>query len=142
MEYNGDVLTISARIRNPNIPRNSLSSQAANQYSEFSYRRYLTNLKTETEAQPIDLLVQKEPESNLVRFNLLLQGKIEQFILPDMGEENFGCYHGANSGYSSNVALNQNSLLVGYTSSLDNTGGAWLFNLILSQELIKICLMP
>ena len=46
-----------------------------------------------------------------------------------MNEENFGCYHGASSVYGSNVALDRNLLLVGYSSSLDNTGGAWLFDL-------------
>ncbi|WP_041619040.1 hypothetical protein [Stanieria cyanosphaera] len=130
LELDGDILTISARIRNPDIPRDNLSpSQAANTPFTYSYRRYLINLKTETEVQPIDLLVQREPESNLVRFNLLRQGKIEQFVLPDMGEEHFGTHHGANSFYGSNVAVHENLLLVGYSSSYDETGGAWLFNL-------------
>jgi hypothetical protein len=139
LELDGDVLTIAARIRNPDIPRDSLSpSQAANTSPTYSYRRYLINLKTETEVQPIDLMVQREPESNLVRFNLLRQGKIEQFVLPDMGEEHFGSYHGADSIYGSNVALHQNLLLVGcssyyretyYRKTDIETGGAWLFNL-------------
>ena len=51
---------------------------------------YLIDLKTDTEVKPIDLLLQREPESNLVRFNLLREGKIEQFVLFNMGEENFG----------------------------------------------------
>ena len=119
LELDGDMLTISARIRNSNVSREGLSrSQAGNTPPKYSYKRYLINLKTETEVKPIDLLMQREPESNLVRFNLLRQGKIEQFVLPDMGEEYFG----------SNVALNQNLLLVGYLSH-DKTGGAWLFDL-------------
>lgn len=134
LELDGDVLTISARIRNPDVARDSLSSsQTANRPPKFSYRRYLINLKTDTELQPIDLLVEREPESNLVRFNLLRQGKIEQFVLPDMGEEHFGSYHGANSFYGSNVALHENLLLVGcssyYRETDIETGGAWLFNL-------------
>jgi hypothetical protein len=134
LELDGDVLTISARIRNPDLPRDSLSSsQTANRPPKFSYRRYLINLKTDRELQPIDLMVQREPESNLVRFNLLRQGKIEQFILPDMGEEYFGNYHGADSIYGSNVALHENLLLVGCSSYYQETdietGGAWLFDL-------------
>ena len=119
LEIDGDVLTISARIRNPDVSSEGLSRyQAANTPAKYSYRRYLINLKTETEVKPIDLLVQREPESNLVRFNLLCQGKIEQFVLPNMGEEYFG----------RNVALHQNLLLVGYLS-YGRTGGAWLFDL-------------
>ncbi|HHP7231948.1 MAG TPA: hypothetical protein ACFCUY_13955 [Xenococcaceae cyanobacterium] len=135
LELDEDVLTISARIRNPEGSRNDLSpSQAANTPPTYSYRRYLINLKTETQVRPIELLVRREPESNLVRFNLLRQGKIEQFILPDMGEEHFGNYHGADSFYGSNVVLYRNLLLVGYLSSFDNTGGAWLFDLERPQD--------
>lgn len=134
LELDGDVLTVSARIRNPDVSRDGLSpTQAANTPPTYSYRRYLINLKTETEVQPIDLLVQREPKSNLVRFNLLRQGKIEQFVLPDMGEDSFGYYHGASSVYGSNVALHENLLLVGcssyYRETDIETGGAWLFNL-------------
>ncbi|ELS03106.1 hypothetical protein Xen7305DRAFT_00028260 [Xenococcus sp. PCC 7305] len=120
LELNGDILTISARIRNSDVLRDSLSpSQAINTSPKYSYRRYLIDLKTDADVQPIELLVQREPESNLVRFNLLRQGKIEQFSLPDMGEK----YLGSNeSFYGSRVALEQNLLLVGYSSSLDNTG--------------------
>ena len=119
LEIDGDVLTISARIRNPDVSSEGLSRyQAVNTPATYSYKRYLINLKTETEVKPIDLLMQREPESNLVRFNLLRQGKIEQFVLPNMGEEYFG----------RNVALHQNLLLIGYLSH-DKTGGAWLFDL-------------
>lgn len=134
LELDGDVLTVSARIRNPDLPRDGLSSsQATNAPPTYSYRRYLINLKTDTELQPIDLMVEREPESNLVRFNLLRQGKIEQFVLPDMGEDSFGYYHGASSVYGSNVAVHENLLLVGCSSyhqeTGTETGGAWLFNL-------------
>ena len=108
LEIDGDVLTISARIRNPDVSRDSLSPyQTVNVAHKYSYSRYLIDLKTDTEVKPIDLLLQREPESNLVRFNLLREGKIEQFVLFNMGEENFG----------SKVALHQNLLLVGYSSS-------------------------
>ena len=126
LELDEDILTISARIRNPDVSRDGLSpTQAANTPPTYSHRRYLINLKTDTEIKPIDLLVQREPESNLVRFNLLRQGKIEQFILPDMGAKHLGSNE---SFYSSMVALHESLLLVGY-SSPDKTGGAWLFDL-------------
>ena len=119
LEIDGDMLTISARIRNSDVHKESLFAyKAVNTPATYSSKRYLINLKTKTEVKPIDLLVQKEPESNLIRFNLLRKGKIEQFVLPDMGELYFG----------SNVALHQNLLLVGYLSQ-DKTGGAWLFDL-------------
>ena len=71
LELDGDVLTISARIRNSDVLIDSLSpSQAVNTPPKYSYKRFLINLKTDTEVQPIELLVQREPESNLVRFNL------------------------------------------------------------------------
>ena len=126
LELDGDILTISARIRNLDISKDGLSlTQAANTSPQYSYRRYLINLKTETKVKPIDLLVQPKPESNLVRFNLLRQGKIEQFVLPDMGAKYLGS---DKSSYSSMVALHESLLLVGY-SSPDKTGGAWLFDL-------------
>lgn len=135
LELDGDFLTISARIKNPVVYKDGLSSSSV---SNYSYLRYLINLKTETDLKPIDLLVQKEPESNLVRFNLLRQGKIEQFILPDMSEEHFDYFHSVNSGYESNVALHQNLLLVGCSSYDQETGiakgGALMFNLDRPQE--------
>ncbi|MGL5872136.1 MAG: hypothetical protein ACRC2R_07165 [Xenococcaceae cyanobacterium] len=126
LDLDEDILTISARIRNPDVSRDGLSpTQAARTPPTYSHRRYLINLKIDIELQPIDLLVQREPESNLVRFNLLRQGKIEQFVLPDMGAKHLGSNE---SSYSSMVALHESLLLVGYYS-VDNTGGAWLFDL-------------
>ncbi|MEM9275574.1 MAG: hypothetical protein AAGA80_21810 [Cyanobacteria bacterium P01_F01_bin.143] len=131
LELDGNILTISARVRNPDVSKdNSSLSQAVNTFPRYSYRRYLINLRTDTDVQPIELLVQKEPESNLVRFNLLRQSKIEQFTLPDMGEKHLSVNE---SFYGSKIALDQNLLLVGYSSSLDNSGGAWLFDLAQPQ---------
>jgi hypothetical protein len=123
LELDGAILTISARTKNPEAQIAHLSRKAR-LLARDSYWRYLINLNTETEVKLIDLLMKKEP--GLARFNLLRQGKIEQFVLPDMGEENFGSNV---SFYGSQVALHQNLLLVGYSSSYDQTGGAWLFNL-------------
>ena len=127
LDLNGDILTISARTKNPpkkiayaHLPR--LSRIRA----RYSGGRYLINLKTGTEVKLIKPLIEKEP--GLVRFNLLRQDKIEQFVLPDMGEELF----------SSDIALDQNLLLVGSPSYVE-PGGAWLFNLErLEAEPIKI----
>ena len=130
LELDGDTLTISARIKDPVVSKDGFSSSSA---SNYSYLRYLINLKTDTEVKPIDLLVQREPESNLVRFNLLRQGKIEQFILSNLSEEHFGYFRGVNSGYESNVAQYQNLLLVGCSSCDRETGiaegGALVFDL-------------
>ena len=137
LELDGDTLTISARTRNPDLLKEGLSRAGRNKISPKDfYWRYMTNLKTETPLKQIDLLVEPEPESNRVRFNLLRHGKIEQFILPNMGEKIFG---GIKSAYSSMIALNENLLLVGYSSPYDSSGGAWLFNLAQPQvEPIKI----
>ena len=108
---------------NPEWYKKGRSQSQEEGIAESLYWRYLTNLKTETPLEPIDLLVESEPESNRVRFNLLRQGKIEQFILPNMGKIVFGSY-----GIYKMVALDENLLLVGYFSE-DSTGGAYLFDL-------------
>jgi hypothetical protein len=65
LKLDGDILIISARIRNPDVSSDGLSpTQAARTPPTYSHRRYLINLKTDTELQPVDLLVQREPESN------------------------------------------------------------------------------
>ena len=120
MELDGDVLTISARTRNPKWSEASQSQRDEIPY--FIYWRYLTNLKAEAPLKQIDLLVEPEPESNRVRFNLLRQGKIEQFILPNMGKKVLG------SNLKGTVALDKNLLLVSYFSE-DRTNGAYLFDL-------------
>jgi len=118
IELDGDVLTISARTKNPERFKKGLSQSQKDKIPRYLYWRYLTNLKTETPLKPIDLLVEPEPDLSLVRFNLLRRGKIEQFILPNMGKEILG----------RRVALDGNLLLVGYLSE-DGTGGAFLFDL-------------
>ena len=123
LELDGDLLTVSARNINPEWHKKGLSQSQRNEISPSLYWRYLTNLKTGTPLEPINLLVEPEPESNRVRFNLLRQGKIEQFILPNMGKRVLG----SNDVYKM-VALDKNLLLVGYLSE-DDTGGAYLFNL-------------
>jgi len=123
LELDGDILTISAKTMNPEWYKKGRSQSQEEGIAESLYWRYLTNLKTETPLEPIDLLVESEPESNRVRFNLLRQGKIEQFILPNMGKIVFGSY-----GIYKMVALDENLLLVGYFSE-DDTGGAYLFDL-------------
>jgi hypothetical protein len=140
LKLDGDILIISARIRNPDVSSDGLSpTQAARTPPTYSHRRYLINLKTDTELQPVDLLVQREPESNLVRFNLLRQGKIEQFVLSDMGAKHLGSNESSYS-YSSMVALHESLLLVGYYS-VDNSGGAWLFDLDRPQvEPVKLAI--
>ncbi len=121
LELDGDVLTISARIKNVNISKTNFSSSTvADTLSQYSYKRYLTNLKTDIEIHPIELLMQREPESNLIRFNLLHEGKIKQFVLPD--------HDVVIKNLSSKVALHKNLLLVGY-SLQDSPGGAFLFDL-------------
>ena len=123
LELDGDILTISARTMNPEWYKKGRSQSLKEGIAESLYWRYLTNLKAETPLKPIDLLVEPEPESNLVRFNLLRQGKIEQFILPNMGKRVFG----SNDVYKM-VALDENRLLVGYLSE-NEAGGAYLFDL-------------
>ena len=112
LELNGDILTISARTENP---QNKIASvylpRLARIRARYSGWRYLINLKTGTEVKLIKPLMKKEPD--MVRLNLLRQDKIEQFILPDMGEELFG----------SDIALYQNLLLVGSPSYIE-PGGA------------------
>ena len=120
IEIDGDVLTISARTRNPKWFEASESQRDEIPY--FLYWRYLTNLKAETPLKQIDLLVEPEPESDRVRFNLLRQGKIEQFILPNVGKKVLG------SNLKGTVALDKNLLLVSYFSE-DRTNGAYLFDL-------------
>ena len=123
LELDGDVLTISVSTMNPEWHKKGLSQSQRNEISPFLYWRYLTNLKTGTPLKQIDSLVEPERESNRVRFNLLRQGKIEQFILPNMGKRVLG----SNDIYKM-VALDENRLLVGYFSE-DDTGGAYLFDL-------------
>ena len=122
IELDGDVLTISARTKNPKWLKKGLSQSQRDEIPRNIYWRYLTNLKTETPLKQIDLLVEPEPESNEVRFNLLRQGKIEQFILPNMGKKVLG------SNLRGTVALDENLLLVSYFSE-DRTNGAYLFDL-------------
>jgi len=136
LELDGDVLTISARTKNPEWLREGLSQAQRKEIPQSLNWRYITNLETQIPLKQIDLLVEPESESNRVRFNLLRQGKIEQFILPNMSEERFG----SNSFvYGQKVALDRDLLLVGYSSPYDSSGGAWLFNLAQPQvEPIKI----
>ena len=138
LELDGDVLTISARIKNVNSSKTNFSSSTvADILSQYSYKRYLINLKTDTEIHPIELLMQREPESNLIRFNLLHEGKIKQFVLPDpdIKIKNLGSKE---ISPISNVALHKNLLLVGY-SLQDWAGGAFLFDLDrLNAEPLKL----
>ena len=127
LELNGDILTINARTENP---ANKIASahlpRLARIRDRYSGWRYLINLKTGTEVKLIKPLMKKEPD--MVWFNLLRRDKIEQFVLPDMGEKLFG----------SDIALNRNLLLVG-SPSYTEAGGAWLFDLEhLEVEPIKI----
>ena len=124
LELDGDVLTISAMTKNPEWLKRDFSQSLRDGIPQYVYWRYLTNLKKQTPLKPIDLLVEPEPELDRVRFNLLRQGKIEQFILPNMGEKILGSNEGR---LSSSVALDGNLLLVGYASNY--TGGAFLFDL-------------
>ena len=49
LELDGDILTISARIKNVNISKTNFSSfQVADTLPQYSYKRYLINLKTDT----------------------------------------------------------------------------------------------
>ena len=128
LELDGDILTISAKTMNPEWYKKGSSPSQKEEIPPDLYWRYLTNLKTETALEPIDLLVEPEPESERVRFNLLRQGKIEQFILPNMGKRVFG----SNDVYKM-VALDENRLLVGYFSE-DDTGGAHLFDLARPED--------
>ncbi|MEO0928804.1 MAG: hypothetical protein AAFY63_23455, partial [Cyanobacteria bacterium J06643_13] len=123
LELDGDILTISAKTMNPEWYRKGRSQSLKEGIAESLYWRYLTNLKTETPLELIDLLVEPEPESDRVRFNLLRQGKIEQFILPNMGKSVLG-----SNGVYKMVALDENRLLVGYLSE-NEAGGAYLFDL-------------
>ena len=136
LELDGDVLTISAVSTNPERLNEGLSRTQRKEIPQHLDWRYLANLKTETPLKQIDLLVEPEPESNRVRFNLLRHGKIEQIILSNMGEGRFG----SNSFVlGKRVALDRDLLLVGYSSPYDSSGGAWLFNLAQPQvEPIKI----
>ena len=125
LELDGDVLAISAVTVNPESLERGFSQSKKDGIPQYFYWRYLTNLETQTPLKQIDLLVEPEPELDRVRFNLLRRGKIEQFILPNMGEKIFG-----DNGHSfgNRVALDENLLLVGYESD-DSTGGAYLFDL-------------
>ncbi len=125
LELDGDVLTISARTENPEWLKRDFSQSLRDGIPKHLYWRYLTNLETDTPLKPIDLLLEPEPESDRVRFNLLRQGKIEQFVLPNMGEKDFG---DNGHGLGRRVAIDGNLLLVGYASE-DRTGGAYLFDL-------------
>ncbi|MEO0926395.1 MAG: hypothetical protein AAFY63_11060 [Cyanobacteria bacterium J06643_13] len=120
LELDGDVLAISAITKNLEWREASLYKRDG--IFQYIYWRYLTNLETGTPLEPIESLVEPEPESDLVRFNLLRQGKIEQFILPKMGKKAFG------GNQKGTLALDGNLLLVGYLSE-DSTGGAYLFDL-------------
>ena len=119
LELDGDVLAISAVTVNPESLKRGFSQSRRDGIPQYFYWRYLTNLEVRTPLKQIDLLVEPDPESNRVRFNLLRKGKIEQFILPDMGKKILG---------RRAVALDENLLLVGYASE-DSTGGAYLFDL-------------
>ena len=125
IELDGDVLAISAVTKNPERLKKGLSKSQKNKIPRRLYSRYLTNLKTQTPLKPIDLLVEPEPKLGQVRFNLLRQGKIEQFVLPNMSKTTFGSNERA---LGNMVALDNNLLLVGYFLE-DCTGGAYLFDL-------------
>lgn len=127
LELNGDNLTITARTSNPS---NNIASAHLSRIPRIKARycqwRYLINLQTETEVKLIKQLMEREP--GLVRFNLLRNGKIEQFVLPDMGEASFG----------SDIALYQDLLLLA-SPSYTEPGGAWLFDLKrLEEKSVKI----
>lgn len=78
--------------------------------------RYLTRLDSETEVKAINLPIEKK--SGFIQFNLLLEGKIKQFIFSDKAEERFG----------SDLAQNNNLLLIG-SPPWHTEGGAWLYDL-------------
>ena len=117
LELNKNLLAISARTENlrTHIASNHLS-RLGKIHARYDSWRYIVNLKTETEVKLIKPIVQKQ--SDLVRFNLLMRDKIEQFVLPDMGSELF----------ASDFDLYQNLFLVGSPSHTE-PGGAWLFDL-------------
>ena len=127
LKLDGHILTITARTSNPsNKIASAHLSRIPRIKARYSQWRYLINLKTDTKVKLIKQLMEREP--GLVRFNLLRNGKIEQFVLPDMGETSFG----------SDIALHKNMLLVG-SPSYTEPGGAWLFNLKrLEEKPIKI----
>ena len=125
LELDGDFLAISARTKNSERLKRGLSQAQKNKVPRYLYWRYLTNLGTQAPLKSIDLLVEPEPNSDRVRFNLLRRGKIEQFILPNMDKKTFG---DNGHGLGTRVALDGNLLLVGYLSD-DGTGGAYLFDL-------------
>ncbi|MDJ0631998.1 MAG: hypothetical protein QNJ34_02290 [Xenococcaceae cyanobacterium MO_188.B29] len=74
------------------------------------YGRYLIRLDSETEVQTLDLPVEKT--QGLVQLNLLSEGEIKQMTLPDNQEIAFK----ESFGFGSNVAFDNNLLLVGFTS--------------------------
>ena len=113
LQLDGNVLVI-----------NALTSQLIKDRinPEIFYGRYLIKLDSETEVQAIDLPMEKESE--VVKFNLLSEEKIQQVTLPNNGEKAFGEHTGL--GY--NFAFDNNLLLVG-SPAYPQGSGAWLFNL-------------
>ncbi len=123
LQLDGDVLVINALtwqltqdVTNPEeFQERSIS------VSNF-YGRYLIRLDSEIEVKAIDLPMEKKSE--VVKFNLLSEEKIQQVTLPNNREKAFGEHTGL--GY--NFAFHNNLLLVG-SPAYPQGGGAWLFDL-------------
>lgn len=117
LELDGDILTITASTSNP---PNRIASAHLTRIPRIKARycqwRFLINLKTETEVKLIKPRMEKT--TGLVRFNLLRNEKIEQFVLSNMGEASFG----------RDIKLHENLLLIG-SPSYTEPGGAWLLDL-------------
>lgn len=111
LELDQNTLVITAL--SPQYPENF---ECTNNFTSSFYGRYLTRIDKKTRLHRIGLKSNKKFES--IEFNLLSEGKIKSFTLPNKGEPGFGIA----------VDSYKNLALIG-SPSHSKCGRAWLFNL-------------